>query len=409
MFKKSIVYASCLLLALQIVPNIRVSQTIEVSADTVQNDYDINTLTEQISNYMLSTVSNPVHSSIGGEWVVIQLARSENLTPEYTASYLKSLDETLNNTNGVLSTTKSTEYARVIIALSCLGIDASNYTTADGNSYNLTSPLADFNFVKKQGINGAIYSLIALDTNNYTIPTNLNDTIQTTRDGIIEYIISQKLDTGGWNLTGSIADVDITAMTIQALSPYYNTNQEVHSAIDEALTVLSDMQLPDGGYSSLGNENSESVAQVLCALCSLGINPATDERYIKGQNWLVSNLMENYAISDETNNTLSFSHLPNGEVNQVATEQVGYSLTAYYRLLNGKSWLYDCTPTKEYTIGDINQDGKVSTADLILLKKSLLASTTLNDVQKLSADINSDGKVSTADLILLKKRLLGIE
>lgn len=408
MLKKSIVYISCLLLALQIVPNIQTPTPIRVSADTVQKDYNIDTLTEQVSNYMLDTVSSPIHSSIGGEWAVIQLARSENVTPEYTALYLKSLDEALNDTNGVLSTTKSTEYARVIIALSCLGIDASNYTTADGNSYNLTSPLADFNFVKKQGINGTIYSLIALDTNDYTIPTNSNDTIQTTRDGIVEYIIGQKLDTGGWNLTGNIADVDITAMTIQALSPYYSTNQRVHSAIDEALTVLSNMQLPDGGYASLGNENSESVAQVLCALCSLGIDPATDERYIKGQNWLVSNLMENYAILDETNNTLSFSHLPNGEVNQVATEQVGYSLTAYYRLLNGKSWLYDCTSTKDYTIGDINQDERVSTADLILLKKSLLASTTLNDVQKLSADINGDGKVSTADLILLKKRLLGI-
>ena len=58
--------------------------------------------------------------------------------------------------------------------------------------------------------------------------------------------------------------------------------------------------------------------------------------------------------------------------------------------------------------GDVNKDGKVSTADLLSLKKYLLGITELSDQQFTSADINEDGKVSTADLLSLKKYLLGV-
>ena len=58
--------------------------------------------------------------------------------------------------------------------------------------------------------------------------------------------------------------------------------------------------------------------------------------------------------------------------------------------------------------GDVNLDGKVSTADLLSLKKYLLGITELSDQQFTSADINEDGKVSTADLLSLKKYLLGV-
>ena len=59
--------------------------------------------------------------------------------------------------------------------------------------------------------------------------------------------------------------------------------------------------------------------------------------------------------------------------------------------------------------GDINSDGKVSTADLILMKKYLLGSLSEDTAFSMeNADINLDGKVSTADLTKLKKTLLGL-
>lgn len=58
-------------------------------------------------------------------------------------------------------------------------------------------------------------------------------------------------------------------------------------------------------------------------------------------------------------------------------------------------------------LGDANVDGKVTTADLLTLKKHLLGTSELSAQGKLNADTNKDGKVSTADLLLLKKYLLG--
>lgn len=60
-------------------------------------------------------------------------------------------------------------------------------------------------------------------------------------------------------------------------------------------------------------------------------------------------------------------------------------------------------------LGDINQDGKISNADLVLLKKQILGIEKLSGECFEVADVNKDGKVSNADLVKLKKHILGIE
>ena len=64
-------------------------------------------------------------------------------------------------------------------------------------------------------------------------------------------------------------------------------------------------------------------------------------------------------------------------------------------------------PSSDVLLGDANVDGKVTTADLLILKKHLLGTSELSAQGKLNADTNKDGKVSTADLLVLKKYLLG--
>ena len=56
--------------------------------------------------------------------------------------------------------------------------------------------------------------------------------------------------------------------------------------------------------------------------------------------------------------------------------------------------------------GDINGDGKLTTADYLLLKKGILGSRPLTEDEKKSADVNADGKINTADYMLLKKKLM---
>ena len=60
--------------------------------------------------------------------------------------------------------------------------------------------------------------------------------------------------------------------------------------------------------------------------------------------------------------------------------------------------------SQTYVKGDANEDGKVSTLDLLLVKKYLLGKI---DILGADADVNGDGKVSTLDLLLVKKILLG--
>ena len=67
------------------------------------------------------------------------------------------------------------------------------------------------------------------------------------------------------------------------------------------------------------------------------------------------------------------------------------------------------SPNPETLVGDVNCDGKVSTADLLGLKKHLLGVSELTDQSLANADVNQDQKVSTADLLALKKILLGID
>lgn len=100
------------------------------------------------------------------------------------------------------------------------------------------------------------------------------------------------------------------------------------------------MQNSSGEFSSFGTVNSESTSQVIVALCSLGINPDTDKRFIKNGKSLVDILLSYYVGN-------GFSHTKGSNYNQMATEQCFYGLVAYYRLCNNKNFLYNMTDVYE--------------------------------------------------------------
>ena len=64
----------------------------------------------------------------------------------------------------------------------------------------------------------------------------------------------------------------------------------------------------------------------------------------------------------------------------------------------------------EYTVGDVNQDGKITATDLLLVKRHLVAGKKQEWIltgNKFNAgDINSDGKITATDLLLLKRLVL---
>ena len=325
----------------------------------------IDNLTKSVSDYMLATVTNPVVGSIGGEWAVLELGRSGYVTDDFKKVYLDNAKAYVEGKKGVLHSVKYTEYSRMILALTAIGEDPRAFA-----GYDLVAPLSDFKKVIKQGINGPIFALIAMDCGNYEFTTIEQSENQNTREKMIDYILGKELSEGGWALSGTAADPDITAMAIQSLAKYYDKNEKVKTAVDSALQKLSILQNEQGGYSSWGTVNSESIAQVIVALCELGIDPAKDERFIKQDgSWLLSALMD---FKVDTEHGVSFGHA-SLETNQMATEQAAYALVAYERLLNKKSSLYDMMDVAKSGLGV--DDSVIATGECGLVVPSIVSNT----------------------------------
>ncbi len=279
----------------------------------------------------LAKLGTPGVGSIGGEWMALGLARSGRTVPEgYYDAVVKYVKDNIDS-NGRLDKNKATENARIILALTAIGKDVTNV-----GGHDLLAGLNEMSYLSKQGINGAIFTLIALDSHNYTPAGDV------TRDKLVQAILDAQISgDGGWSLDGKNADVDMTAMAIQALAAYYKSNSSAKKAVDKGLSWLSSVQQNDGGFTSWGAANSESCAQVIVALTALGINPAKDSRFIKNGVSVLDALCS-FAV-----NGGGFKHLATEtSANGMATEQGFYALVAYYRLLNGQSSLYDMTDVK---------------------------------------------------------------
>ena len=270
------------------------------------------------------------NETFGSEWTILGLARAGRLSEETKEAYYKNIVEYVKaNGSAVLSKNKPTENERLVLALTAIGKDVTNVA-----GYNLLEPLSNLDWVNKQGINSTAFALLAFDSHNYEIPKATEGT-QTTRENLIKTILDAQLADGGWDLSAENSDPDMTAMVLQALAPYYGTNAEVKSAVDEALKCLSDLQNSDGGYASWGTTNSESCAQVITALTALGIDPDNDSRFVKNGNSVVDAFLSFYVEGG------GFAHVAGGGVNGMATEQGYYTLAAYSRWVNGQTSLYD--------------------------------------------------------------------
>lgn len=292
--------------------------------DTSYSEY----LKKALAN-IKKTVPTPTIGSSSGEWAVLALARgnADVLNSYYDGYYDRVVAYVRTNiSSGKLNADKSTDNARIALALTAIGEDP---TSVGG--HNLLTALDDVTYDLKQGINGPIWALIALDSKNYT---------SSSRDELIEAILGNRTSDGGWALDGTVTDVDMTAMAIQALAPYYKSNKNVQDVVDAALAWLSTKQSSDGGFSSWGNANAESCAQVIVALSALNIDADTDSRFVKNGHSALENLLTFEQADGSFLHTLPGSDKDN---NQMSSEQGTYALVAYDRFKTGKNSLYNMT------------------------------------------------------------------
>ena len=334
-------------------------------------------------NRIVNTVARPGFQPVGGEWTVMALARAGHPVPAgYFERYLMDIGDLLDglavqadlNPQAVtappqmwralnpgtgrwevrLSDAQTTENARLIMALTSLGIDASAFVSRrSGNVYDLISPLGIRESATStrmwgvgQGANGPVWSLIALSSRNWSSPYQISSrgwvvgttgTNPVTPSEKINWLLSHELNGGGWNLqgTGDLVDPDLTAMALQALAPY-RTHSGVNTTIDRALARLSQTQLSNGSWGSWGNDNVQSPAQVIIALTALGICPQTDPRFTKADGNPVTAVL---GFQDAA--TGGFFHPRGGSVNLMATEQAAHALVAYWRFRTGRNHLYN--------------------------------------------------------------------
>ena len=291
---------------------------------------DVQTVYQTTGDYLASK-GTPIVGSIGGEWLTIGLARSGRTVPAgYYDNAVAYVKKNINAETNRLDKNKSTDNARLILALTAISKDVT-----DVGGYDLLAGLDDMKYIKRQGTNGPVWTLIALDSHDYTPAGSV------TRDQLVETILSLQKDSGAWyiNSTNTTDDVDMTAMAIQSLAPYYKTNDAVKTAVDKALTWLGTMQKADGSFAEMAGaaSSSESTAQVLVALCAMGIDPTADARFAKNSFHVLDGLLTFYTGT-------AFKHqASDATVDQMATEQSYYALTAYMRLVGGQTALYDMT------------------------------------------------------------------
>lgn len=297
----------------------------------------------------------------GSEWGILGLARSGYLekgskyfndyytrVAAYASKAAKNAQE-LGAPAGALHLVKCTENSRLIIALSALGRDARSVGECD-----LTAPYEKFSWIEGQGLNSVVFALIALDTVGY----ETKDT--TIRQQCISYILGRQLSDGGWNYQEDAAtsDPDMTAMSLQALANYQE-QEKVQAAVSAAVGRLSAMQNSDGSYTSYEAVNSESISQVIVACAALGIDPHTDSRFVKNGKSAVNALLTFYNTEKRAfHHTMKDKDGNPTDVDGMATEQAAYAMTAYQRLMNGKTSLYDMRDVAkdcaagEHTFGD---------------------------------------------------------
>lgn len=291
--------------------------------------------------YIQNNVPAPVVASDRGEWAVLGLARAGvALSDEYIQAYYGKVVAYVKaniGSDGVLVDPEShnptvTDNERIILALTAIGKDPANV-----GGKNLLAALQDRNIMQVTNtsdtdINGLVFGLLALNSGNYTQDSYW----------LVQAILTQQNEDGSWSVSAEKkpdGDVDMTAMALQALAPYYNEGDDttVNAAVDKALQWLS------AKYKGTGYTSAESCAQVVVALSALQLNANSDSSFVKtvdgAPTSVLGDLLRYYLGEGQ-----GFKHAASLKTaDQKATEQALYAMAAYERYCRRTNALYDMT------------------------------------------------------------------
>lgn len=230
--------------------------------------------------------------------------------------------------------TQATVFASEILKVRAIGQNPETF-----GEVNLVHLLSQRNDLKSL-VNNAAYSLLALDSGDYSVAS-----IDTVKEELKDYLLSKQHPNAGWDYQGygeldwegkpTHPDVDTTGMVLAALAPY-SGETAVQQTIDEAVEWLASQLNDRGGIIDWsGQDSPSSVAQVLIGLTANGIDPTDDARFVKALGHPISNLLSLY------NGQGGFGAITDGQNDFFYTKQGLLGLLAYKLFVENKGSIYD--------------------------------------------------------------------
>jgi len=278
--------------------------------------------------------SGPQIGAAVGEWAVLAMVRAGRVTIEdpWMQSWITDIANVMTEIDDITAATGAdinhppsagtfptdlrrwTDFQRLTLALGAFGLDATDFmgwdVTAPFNSFVPTAQRHALN----RTILADIFGLIALNSQGNT------------EEQFLSNVLSLQRNDGSWSLDParptSALDLDITAMALQALAPFYRAGAAgIADAVYRAVDWLLAQEVPD----------PEGTAQIIVALTALGPAYATEAEYY------VELLLAWFDPS-----TGGFRRPTHTDpVNHLATIQAAYALVAYWRFVNNMSPLFE--------------------------------------------------------------------
>ena len=299
----------------------------------------------------LAQLRKAPQSAYGDEWTIFPLLRAGvGIGESDRLLYLTSVKKVLDSDRPL----QQTDYARIILTLTAMGIDARDFMGID-----VTERLCNVPGFFHKTSNQLMWALLALDSHDYPIPAHAGFTRETILTELLRYQKSDgsfslsKEDPVGGNYT------DMTAMMLQALAKYQH-RPEIRTAIDRAVHYLMGRMDGNCGFVNEGGENSCTAAQVITGLTAVGQDPSDPACgfVLNGGNMLTR--LEVFRVPD------GFALLAGGEqADLMSLQQVTYALESYRRLISGSKGLYDLTDVTVRGMGSEEADDR-AVADVVI-------------------------------------------
>lgn len=329
------------------------------------------------------TADKETTCQFGAEWVMLGRIRAldgaqgwktkDADIQTYAASVMTAIQ------SGKLSReTVPTTIERVILTLTALGLDATDFCGQD-----LTAWLYENQNWNNYVSSDLIWGLIALDSGKYTAADGY-------REALIQHLTEyQKQDTGAFFYSHgyNADDVDMTAMAMIALAPYKDSNATAKKMYDAGWKYIESNRDDQGNYGGKSYDPCCTNAYVVIAKCAAGQTGMEDT-----VSWMLKNCLGEKGFN------------LNGEYNGMSTYQGMMAMAAYQRAKASKADLFDMSDVSKQVIqvtkptlkGNKTYNGKKQTAPLAASGFYTVSGTTsATKVGKYTVTVTLNDKTNT--------------